>query len=70
MKSDSKDLYCYKIFLFLFLIIKNPEKNKHQALFLTLIINQHIIMISVVSCDAEHWSNDAENTAAHHRNIF
>ncbi len=25
--------------------------------------NQHIIMISEVSCDTEDWSNDAENTA-------
>ncbi len=22
------------------------------------------------SCDTEDWSNDAENTAAHHRNIW
>ncbi len=26
----------------------------------------HIIMISEGSCDTEDWSNDAENTAAHH----
>ncbi len=25
-------------------------------------------MISEGSCDPEDWSNDAENTAAHHRN--
>ncbi len=25
-------------------------------------------MISEGSCDTEDWSNDAENTAAHHRN--
>ncbi len=36
----------------------------------TLIINQHIIMISEGSCDTEDWSNDAENTALHHSNTF
>ncbi len=30
--------------------------------------NQHIRMISEGSCDTEDWSNDAENTALHHRN--
>ncbi len=30
--------------------------------------NQHIRMISEGSCDTEDWSNDAENSAAHHRN--
>ncbi len=30
--------------------------------------NQHIRMISEESCDTEDWSNDAENTALHHRN--
>ncbi len=32
--------------------------------------NQHIIMISEESRDTEDWRNDAENTAAHHRNIL
>ncbi len=27
-------------------------------------------MISEGSCDTEDWRNDAENTAAHHRNKF
>ncbi len=27
-------------------------------------------MISEGSCDAEYWSNDAENSALHHRNTF
>ncbi len=36
--------------------------------FSTLIINQHIIMISEGSCDTEDWSNDAENSALRHRN--
>ncbi len=30
--------------------------------------NHHIIMISEGSCDTEDWSNDAENSALHHRN--
>ncbi len=57
----------------------NPEKQqKYEAahLFSTLIIirnvswaaNQHIRMISEGSCDTEDWRNDAENSAAHHRN--
>ncbi len=32
--------------------------------------NQHIRMISEWSCDTEDWSNDAENSALHHRNKF
>ncbi len=38
--------------------------------FSTLIIaaNQHIRLISEGSCDTEDWSNDAENSALHHRN--
>ncbi len=30
--------------------------------------DQHIIMISEGSCDTEDWSNDAENSALHHKN--
>ncbi len=30
--------------------------------------NQDIIMIYDRSCDTEDWSNDADNTALHHRN--
>ncbi len=30
--------------------------------------NHHNRMISEGSCDAEDWSNDAENSSAHHRN--
>ncbi len=30
--------------------------------------SQHIRMISEGSCDTEDWSNDAENSAVHHRN--
>jgi len=32
--------------------------------------NQHITMISEGSCDAEDWSNDAENSALHHWNNY
>ncbi len=32
--------------------------------------NQNIRMISEGSCDTEDWSNDAENSALHHRNIL
>ncbi len=32
--------------------------------------NQHITMISEGSCDTEDWSNDAENSALHHRNTL
>ncbi len=54
--------------------------TKISALLSTLIIiffffffffctaNQHIRMISEGSCDTEDWSNDAENSALHHRN--
>ncbi len=30
----------------------------------------HIIMISEGSCETEDWSNDAENSALHHRNTL
>jgi len=30
--------------------------------------NHHIWMISEGSCDTEDWSNDAENSAWHHKN--
>ncbi len=53
---------------------KNPEKKYVSTKILsstTLIIignvswaaNQHIRMISEVSCDTKDWSNDAENSA-------
>ncbi len=34
---------------------------------LTWAANQYIRMISAGSCDTEDWSNDAENSALHHR---
>ncbi len=62
-----------------FLFIKNPKKVlwfPQTQLFSSLIIirnvswaaNQHIRMVSEGSCDTEDWSNDAENSALHHRN--
>ena len=55
------------LFFLTFYPSKNPEKSI-AVLLIILIINQHIRMISEGSCDTEDWSNDAENTAAHHRN--
>ncbi len=54
---------------------KKPEKL-YSAVFNIIIIilnvfwsaNQNIRMISEGSCDTEDWSNDAENSALHHRN--
>ncbi len=53
-----------------------PQKYEAAQLFSTQIIirnvssesDQYIRMISEGSCDTEDWSNDAENSAAHHRN--
>ncbi len=39
------------------------QKQYETQRFPTLIINQHIIMISEGSRDTEDWSNDAENSA-------
>ncbi len=51
------------------------QKYEAAQLFWTLLIiinvswaaNQHIRMITEGSCDTEDWSNDAENSALHHR---
>ncbi len=70
-----KTLILNKCCSFNFVSIK--ESNKKYPMFQkqlssttvsTLIINQHIIMISEGSCDTEDWSNDAENSALLHRN--
>ncbi len=53
-----------------------PQKYDAAQLFSIFIItinvfrvaNQHIRMISEASCDAEDWSNDAENSALYHKN--
>ncbi len=39
-----------------------------STLMIEMFLNQHIRMISEGSCDTEDWSNDAENTALHHKN--
>ncbi len=46
------------------------KKYEAAQLFSTLIIirNQYIRMISEGSCDTEDWSNDAGNSALHHKN--
>ncbi len=44
---------------------KKSQKYYGAQLFSTY---QHIRMISKGSCDTEDWSNDAENSALHHRN--
>ncbi len=69
---------CFNVWnavLFNFLLIKESKKKVSQVPTIlssttvsTLIINQHIRMISEGSCDTEDWSNDAENSALHHRN--
>ncbi len=55
----------------------NPKNNKYipvstKILSSTTVFNidnnQHIRMISEGSRDTEIWSNDAENSALHHRN--
>jgi len=35
---------------------------------LVIALNQHRMIIFEGSCDAEDWSNDAENSVFHHRN--
>jgi len=46
------------------------HKNIQQQ-FSTLLLEQQIgILISEGSCDTEGWSNDAENSTLHHRNIL
>ncbi len=61
---------------------KNPKKMYHgfhksftqNALLIIINVswaaNQHIRMISEGSRDAEDWSNDAENSDLHHKNLL
>ncbi len=72
IKSDSKDMYNEDLFK-----NKFPQKHKGAQRFTKLFIrnvswaaNQHIRMISEGSCDTEDWSNDAGNSALHHRNNY
>ncbi len=44
-------------------ISHRSQKNEAAKQFPTIIINQHIIMISEGSCDTEDWSNDTDNSA-------
>ncbi len=44
-------------------VFKIDNKNKFSWA-----ANRHIDMISEGSCDTEDFSNDAENSALHHRN--
>ncbi len=48
--------------MFVLTFYSSKYKKYGAALFSTLIINQHIRLISEGSCDTEDWSNDAENT--------
>ncbi len=67
-------LYLFEILLqFKIKVSKNQRKKFHMfqkhlssTTVSTLIINQHIRMISEGSCDTEDWSNDAENSALLH----
>ncbi len=54
---------------------KNQRKKYHMfqkqlssTTVSTLMINQHIIVISKGSCDSEDWRNDTENTDLLHWN--
>ncbi len=60
IKSDSKDMYNEDLW----------EHNSSKLIMrnVSWAANQHIRMISERSCDTEDWSNDAGNSALHHRN--
>ncbi len=51
---------------------KKIKQKKFSALIILINVsraaNQHIKIISGESCNTEDWSNDAENSALHHRN--
>ncbi len=50
-------------------ILSHPGSPHHRRIRnVSCAANQHIRMISEGSCDAEDCSNDAENSALHHRN--
>ncbi len=65
--------------MLLFYLICIHQRNKYHmfqqkktirssAAVSTLIINQHIRLISEGLCDTEDWSNDAENSVLFHIN--
>ncbi len=83
IKSDStnintvtKDIYIKLCFLSRKKIIVFTKILSSTAVFNIIInmrnvpwaVKQHISMISGGSCDTKDWSNDAENTALHHKN--
>ncbi len=47
---------------------KNTKQHSTDNENVSWAANQHIRIISKGSCDTEDWSNDAENSALHHRN--
>ncbi len=49
-------------------VLKRQREDCHLKQ--TLQMFQHIRMISEGSCDTEDLSNDAENSAAHHKNLY
>ncbi len=62
---------CRFYFVFVYFIIKVLNVLLLPDLRTSLqAANQHITMISEGSCDTEDWSNDAENSALHHRNTL
>ncbi len=65
------------LFFLTFYLSKNQRKKYHRfqkilssTTVSTLIINQHIRMISEGSCDTEDRSNDAENSALRQINKY
>ncbi len=70
--------FCLFVCLNVVGICQNPEKNimisikildSTAVFYIDINIHQiSITMISEGSCDPENWSNDAENSALHHRN--
>jgi len=51
-------------------ILANLTLKTYTLLQKQYISNKTISRISEGSCDPEDWSNDAENSALHHRNNF
>ncbi len=72
-KWQQRHLWCYKIFIFQIndkccsVFIDSLYIYIYKTKILRLILYS-ILSISEGSCDTEDWSNDAENSALHHRN--
>jgi len=59
------------VILIIYFFLIHQKIGFHENIFQHIFswaANQHIRMISEGSCDTEDWSNDAENSALHHRN--